>query len=1134
MKKIFVFLFLLLGSIIYAQSPTFTVYNSTTTPALTTNSFKQVVVGKSGQVWFGGATGLFTLTGTTWQSVASFSNYAIHGMNINAKDSSVWIAHSGSGGVNATMGGIDYFPGTDINIHTHWSNLYYPGPVKSLPSRYAYSVAILNGKIWAACSEDLTGSTTDEGGIGYLSNPANNEFSRITTGLPATMILCYAVGIQKTANPEVWIGVDASPGTSAYMARYDTSNNYLGKFDGTNTSLPLATPRPKAIYCAKDGTCWVGFNTGIIGVYSAGLFSILNSSNSLMPASATTNYNAISEDLAGNIWIGTNSGLLEVDNGNFISNAAFHFYTTADGLPSNNITGIASDKNNNKWICTDAGIAYMTESFKIALQPESKKKYYDSTAIFKVMVSGSGTMSYQWQKDTKDIPNATTNILKFSKLEYNDSAIYKCRIVHGLNAEDTLFTNDAELKVINYDLKFRTIPNGWSFPNDANVYIPTDWNSTYNDNEKCECKDNTGAVTNPKGLAFPTWNLFTESYGHSQCEYTILGEVFRKWSAEKKWDWLKGCWGGSCFGLAISSLIAYDFKAISIYKSNAPIPALFSLSLNPDTRNCINRLFFFQFAKDNWTYMQTQKGITTPNETLQEIKKMLASTTRDDKIIVFFNQHGSGGHAVTPYMVKRDPLKDSVEYIYVYDNNFPGDATIRFKIRTDLNKWSYRAAVNVGAFMSDWGGYYGMILMNPVSQYNGTPPTMLKGLPPKKDWILKSSGNSKIEVYNSWTNPISINNRNDSIIYNYPDSNLINNIPSAIPLIPVTGRNHPPIGYSLPDDNYNVKMKLVGKESHLTILKDTIGLSYEHTDGQPGQSDEVSFDNNSIFIHNYDGQTKKVKVEAEMSENSNQRDKIYTLSNFNVYGNDSIKFNMVAENLEVKNFGAASYYKLRLKNIANDDLQIFTHDSIPIPGNTIHTITPVWSNVENKDLYITEDIGMTGHISDTIRFSNYSNISGHLVYDNSRSSNLKIKNVKILISDLERLVKDSTLTDSLGRYNFNQIRNSSYVVSATYNGKYLTGGFNPMDALTVNRSFVLLYNFTDPLKQLAADVNKDGEVNPVDALLINRRFVKLDNSFPAGNWLFTHDTINVLKGNMTYDFKAICVGDANGSYIPLK
>ena len=216
----------------------------------------------------------------------------------------------------------------------------------------------------------------------------------------------------------------------------------------------------------------------------------------------------------------------------------------------------------------------------------------------------------------------------------------------------------------------------------------------------------------------------------------------------------------------------------------------------------------------------------------------------------------------------------------------------------------------------------------------------------------------------------------------------------------------------------------------------------------------------------------------------------------------------------MKNYGAAKYYKLHLQNIAHNDLGIFMHDSIPIPGNTIHTITPVWNNVENKDLYITEDIGLTGHISDTIRFNNYSNISGHLVYDNSKLSNLKIKNVKILITDIERFAKDSTLTDSLGRYHFNQIRNSSYVISASYNGKYLNGGYNPMDALTVNRSFVLLYNFTDPLKQLAADVNKDGEVNPVDALLINRRFVKLDNSFHAGNWLFSQDTINVSKGNI--------------------
>jgi hypothetical protein len=87
-----------------------------------------------------------------------------------------------------------------------------------------------------------------------------------------------------------------------------------------------------------------------------------------------------------------------------------------------------------------------------------------------------------------------------------------------------------------------------------------------------------------------------------------------------------------------------------------------------------------------------------------------------------------------------------------------------------------------------------------------------------------------------------------------------------------------------------------------------------------------------------------------------------------------------------------------------------------------------------------------------------------------------------------------------------------------------------VDALLVNRNYIRLYRFPDPLLKLAGDVNIDNRLNPVDALLINRRYIKVINSFKAGDWLNQKDVITVNSDKVTKDIKAVCTGDVNGTY----
>lgn len=84
----------------------------------------------------------------------------------------------------------------------------------------------------------------------------------------------------------------------------------------------------------------------------------------IFPASPFFYNNAIAGDTSGNVYIGTNGGLIVYNGGMPVdSDGSFTLYTTANGLPSNNVKHIAIDTMRQKLIlATDAGIMFWNPS----------------------------------------------------------------------------------------------------------------------------------------------------------------------------------------------------------------------------------------------------------------------------------------------------------------------------------------------------------------------------------------------------------------------------------------------------------------------------------------------------------------------------------------------------------------------------------------------------------------------------------------------------------------------------------------------------------------------------------------------------------------------------------------------------
>ncbi|MEI6681662.1 MAG: cohesin domain-containing protein [Bacteroidota bacterium] len=165
-------------------------------------------------------------------------------------------------------------------------------------------------------------------------------------------------------------------------------------------------------------------------------------------------------------------------------------------------------------------------------------------------------------------------------------------------------------------------------------------------------------------------------------------------------------------------------------------------------------------------------------------------------------------------------------------------------------------------------------------------------------------------------------------------------------------------------------------------------------------------------------------------------------------------------------------------------------------------------------------------------------VSGQVTYDNVNASYPGMNNVHITFTGTSGAAPLTAVTASdgfgnHGFYSFAPMLQDNYTVTATVSAPW--GGISALDALIVEL-YTAGYVTLSPLRYKAANANGILPVNATDALLIKQRVVDSTNfKFPVsvGNWVFPDTVAHVFgSGPIYFDFKALCTGDVNGSYIP--
>ncbi len=295
-----------------------------------------------------------------------------------------------------------------------WVGTYYGGinvyhanaiPFKTY-KHYSYKNS-LSSNIISAIVEDEKGNLwigTEAEGLNYYNRTSRrftNFKSKAEKDNSLSSNLIKAISIDK--NGDIWI--------AAYEGGLDFYSQKTGKFTnyklGASKYNSLASNRITSLLNDRQGRFWVGSRNGLYKYNPAQreFISLLEPNKSNHLSAKTINYifqdrdetiwvctgegvfylkrveehfrkikfhknstvlnniNSAQQDSKGKIWFGSyNEGLVSFHP----TTKAVNIYTTAQGLPANNITGIVEDNDGYLWISTDRGLAKMESGhFKV-------------------------------------------------------------------------------------------------------------------------------------------------------------------------------------------------------------------------------------------------------------------------------------------------------------------------------------------------------------------------------------------------------------------------------------------------------------------------------------------------------------------------------------------------------------------------------------------------------------------------------------------------------------------------------------------------------------------------------------------------------------------------------------------------
>ncbi len=223
----------------------------------------------------------------------------------------------------------------------------------------------LTNQFVRAISEDR-GGTVWVGADQGLFQVSGSSMTRIDSSHGTPTIFVRA--IVEDAQGHIWVG-----GTS--LLEFD-GKSFERQFPlSGGPSVNLIT----SMYCAHDGTLWVGTLSGLHRLMEPGVLQRLNG--------VSAQVSVIRESTNGTIWAGT------VGQGLYYYRQSHLFHVASHNLPGRTVEAVLEDRERNIWLGTQAGIVRLSRTpvsivpFPGGVDSEFETLYYDKDAVIWVAAS---------------------------------------------------------------------------------------------------------------------------------------------------------------------------------------------------------------------------------------------------------------------------------------------------------------------------------------------------------------------------------------------------------------------------------------------------------------------------------------------------------------------------------------------------------------------------------------------------------------------------------------------------------------------------------------------------------------------------------------------------------------------------
>jgi Zn-dependent metalloprotease len=412
------------------------VYNMQNTPAFTTNNFTAVGVGKDGYVFAGtNYNGIYRYDGVQWERLNEFTTVRTNDIKAD-KQGGIWIAQSGQqaqqGGGSSIQGGVNYiqYPYTSPSIH------YTIGAQTNVPSRNARCMFIdttrtndgPNPKVWVATLAYITSGNSTSGMLGQGLYSSGRAFINVNQGINVASgtVGCLTVGGNHN---EIWTFVQANNGVNQLLRYNAGTNQLISTFDHTSHPEIPSGFVARAIYGDNKKRIWVGLASGGVLVYDENQKWHNINFPEIFPANTQIAFNAIAGDQFGDVYIGTNNGIVFFDHGigenNRIDNPIYYkLFTAKNGLLSNNINAIAYDTLRYKfWVASDSGlVAWAPQCLSNSCRDLPRFRTSEAQTIS----NGNWSNPNIW--NSGKVPDSSTNVIIASNVTVDINA--KCLSVY--------------------------------------------------------------------------------------------------------------------------------------------------------------------------------------------------------------------------------------------------------------------------------------------------------------------------------------------------------------------------------------------------------------------------------------------------------------------------------------------------------------------------------------------------------------------------------------------------------------------------------------------------------------------------------------------------------------------------------